>query len=432
MSKEGFYGWINLGILFPYNMVSGALLITFGIFLPFWVDDFGWSRGLISGAQSTSMVMIGLVAPAAGLFIMRWGGKKAIIAGNLLNTIGLVLLSFHNEVWQLYLGYGVMIGAGFSLGGVLAMNTIISRWFEKKLSIAVGIATAATGVTGIVVAPLLLHLINTIGWRSTFLAFAGMVFFFCVILPGLFVKNSPNDLGQIPDGPRSAGSDFSGKRPERTAACKTPVDFTAKEAFKTKALWMLLIFYTLQYMTMNWVVTHQVAYMFDVGISSGMTGLVIGIMSTAMTIAQISAGILAARINMQLITLVSISTLILGLIIAPFADSFITVVLYSILFGIGFGINALVLVSMLPKYFGVTEYPKIMGYITPFNTIIGSLGTPVAGYIRDVTGSYIPAFRVSVVVMTIAFICIVFAKPPLHPSLKEEEFRSKKDAKQYA
>ena len=419
-SKEGFYGWVNLAVLFPFNMTVGALLITFGIFLPYWVKDFGWSRGLISGAQSTNMVIIGLVAPTVGFFIMRWGGKAAIIVGNLLNTAGLVLLSCFYDVWQLYLGYGVLIGAGFSLGGALAMNTIISHWFEKKLSIAVGIATAATGVTGMLIAPLILYLINTIGWRHTFLVFAGLIMLFCVILPALFVKNRPGDLGQVPDGPRSKQTENSHTRGNKKAAYRTPVDFTAKEAFKTKTLWMLLIFYTLNYMIMNWVVTHQVTYMFDIGISSGMTGAVIGIMSTAMTIAQISAGILAVRINMQYITLVAIATLIIGLIIAPFAHSFATVLLYATLFGIGFGINVLVLVNMVPKFFGTSEYPKIMGYITPFNTIIGSISVPIAGHIRDVMGSYVPAFQVSVIIMAVAFVCIVFAKPPVHPSLLKE------------
>ena len=420
-SKEGFYGWINLAVIFPFNMTAGALLITFGIFLPFWVKDFGWSRGIISGAQSTNMVIIGLVAPAAGFFIMRWGGKAAIITGNLLNVAGLLLLSWFYDIWKLYLGYGVLIGAGFSLGGVLAMNTIISNWFEKKLSIAAGTATAATGVTGMLIAPLILYLINTIGWRHTFLVFAGLIMIFCVILPALFIKNRPADLGQVPDGPRSARSESSNKKPGKNASCRTPVDFTAKEAFKTRTLWMLLIFYTLNYMIMNWVVTHQVTYMFDIGISTGMTGVVIGIMSTAMTIAQISAGILAVRINMQYITLTAIAILISGLIIAPFAKSLSTVLVYATLFGIGFGINVLVLVNMLPNYFGTSEYPKIMGYITPFNTIIGSISVPIAGHIRDITGSYVSAFQASVIIMAIAFVCIMFAKPPMHPSLKNQE-----------
>ncbi len=430
-SKEGFYGWINLAILFPFNIVSGALLITFGIFLPFWAEDFGWSLSLISGAQLTSNVLIGLVAPVAGFFLMRWGGKTAILAGNLINTAGLILLANFHETWQLYLGYGILIGAGFSLGGILAMNTIISKWFEKKLSVAVGIATSATGVTGMVIAPLLLYLINTIGWRHTFLVFAGLIMFFCVILPAFFLIERPSDLGQVPDGPRSRQSEISSKKIHRKSVYRTTVDFTAKEAFRTRALWMLLIFYTLQYYTMNWFVGHQVQYMFDIGVSSGMSGIVIGIMSTAMTIAQISAGLLAVRIDMKYIALCSIAILICGLLIAPFVSSFSGALLYSTLLGIGFGINVLVLVNMVPNYFGVTEYPKIMGFVTPFYNILGSLGSPLAGYIHDTTGSYVNAFQISAVVMAIGFTCIVFAKPPVHPSLVEDGVTLKRKVKQF-
>ncbi|MBN1905063.1 MAG: MFS transporter [Deltaproteobacteria bacterium] len=431
MSSEGFYGWINLCVLFLFNMVSGSLLITFGIYLPFWVNDFAWSRGIVSGAQSANMIIIGIIAPLAGLFIMRFGGKKAIIIGNLINVCGLLLLAFYNEVWQLYVGYGLMVGTGFSLGGVLAMNTIINNWFKKKLSIAVGIATAATGVTGIIIAPLVLYLINSIGWRHTLLFMAAIVMLFCVILPALFVKNRPHDLGQVADGPRNSDPAASSGTRVRKISYTTPVDFTVKEAFRTKTLWLLIGFYTFQYMIMNWFVTHQVTYMFDIGISSGLSGISIGVMSTAMTIAQISAGIMAVRINMQYITLGSITTLIIGLIIAPYASSFTAVLVYSALFGVGFGVNCLVLVNLIPKYYGTSEYPKIMGYITPFNTIIGGVSAPIAGHVRDIMGSYVPAFQVSVLIMAIAFVCILLAKPPVHPSILKKEVALKRKVTQY-
>jgi sugar phosphate permease len=189
---------------------------------------------------------------------------------------GLLLLAFYTEVWQLYIGYGLMVGTGYSLGGVLAMNTIINNWFKKRLSIAVGIATAATGVTGIIIAPLVLFLIKGIGWRHTLMFMAAMVMLFCVILPALLVRNRPQELGQIPDGPAKSDPEALQDTRVRKGRYTTPVDFTVKEAFRTKTLWLLVGFYTFQYMIMNWFVTHQVTYMFDIGISSGLSGVSIG------------------------------------------------------------------------------------------------------------------------------------------------------------
>jgi MFS family permease len=93
-------------------------------------------------------------------------------------------------------------------------------------------------------------------------------------------------------------------------------------------------------------------------------------------------------------------------------------VVYAIIFGISMGIQFIAIGNLYPDYFGVSEFPKIMGYTMPFNTFISALGAPIAGYIRDKTGSYVPAFRVLLVLLAISFFCILFAKPPVHPSLK--------------
>ena len=44
----------------------------------------------------------------------------------------------------------------------------------------------------------------------------------------------------------------------------------------------------------------------------------------------------------------------------------------------------------------------------------------LAGYIRETTGSYLPAFRVAIVIVAAGLICLIFAKAPIHPSLKEK------------
>jgi MFS family permease len=101
-----------------------------------------------------------------------------------------------------------------------------------------------------------------------------------------------------------------------------------------------------------------------------------------------------------------------------FAQSLTTVFAYCIILGIGFGIQGIAMGNLFPDYFGRSEFPKIMGYTTPVTTIGSSLGAPIAGYIRDSTGSYLPAFQVCLAMLVLGFLCIIFAKPPVHPSLK--------------
>jgi MFS family permease len=121
---------------------------------------------------------------------------------------------------------------------------------------------------------------------------------------------------------------------------------------------------------------------------------------------------------MHTLAVISMLLGLVGFAILVFAKSFPMMIAYAITFGISSGIQFIAIGNLYPDYFGVSEFPKIMGYTMPFNTFISALGAPIAGYIRDKTGSYVPAFRVLLVLLAISFFCILFAKPPVHPSLK--------------
>jgi MFS family permease len=94
---------------------------------------------------------------------------------------------------------------------------------------------------------------------------------------------------------------------------------------------------------------------------------------------------------------------------------------YNVFMGAGFGIQMLAMSTLLPNYFGIKEFPKIMGFAIPIGTFIGAVGGPGAGMIREMTGSYLPAFQICLGIVAIAFFCIFFAKPPVHHSLIEEK-----------
>jgi cyanate permease len=61
-----------------------------------------------------------------------------------------------------------------------------------------------------------------------------------------------------------------------------------------------------------------------------------------------------------------------------------------------------------------------MGFVRLFWAFVGGAGAPLAGYIRETTGSYLPAFQAAIVVVVLGLIFLIFAKPPVHPSLEED------------
>ncbi len=419
-SKDGFYGWINMTVMFFFNAALMPMMMAFTFFLPYWVEEFRWSRGLASGAQMVSMILSGLAAPLVAIFIMKQGSKRAIVIGNLMCIAGLVLLAYQNHLWQLYLGVGVLLGLGVSIGGMLAMMTVINNWFIMKRPLALSISMASMGFSGVILNPSIMALIETIGWRNTYLILAAVAFIFCVVVPGLLLKNKPEDLGQVPDGPVASSQQKEESNKEiHKHLYKTPVDFTAKEALRTRALWLLVIYGALQFLVMLGVGTHIIAFQFDIGISAVTAGMVGGVFSAVMGISQLGIGFLGLRFKMQSLAVFAMAMAVIGICILVFAKSLPMMLAYSVIFGVGSGIQSIAMGNLFPDYFGRTEFPKIMGYTLPFNTFISSLGAPIAGYIRDTAGSYIPAFKIFLVMLIVSLLCIIFAKPPVHPSLKE-------------
>ncbi len=420
LSKDGFYGWINLTVMFFFNAALMPMMMAFSLFLPFWVKEFGWSRGVMSGAQTVSVILSGLAAPMVGMFIMKYGTKRAIVAGNSMCVVGLVLLAYQTKIWHLYLGIGVILGLGISIGGMLAMMTVMNNWFIMKRPAALSISMASMGFSGIVVNPTMMALIDKVGWRNTYLILAVVALIFCVTVPALFLKNRPEDLGQVPDGPASAKPGkikFDDSRLK--GVYKTPVDFTAKEALRTRTLWLLVAYGALQFFVMMGLMTVQIDFLFDIGISTKMAGLVGGIFGAVMGISQLGIGFLGLKFKMHSLAVISMLIGIVGFSMLLFAKSLPLVLAYVIIYGTGQGIQSIAMGNIFPDYFGRTEFPKIMGYTMPFNTFISGLAAPIVGSIRDVTGSYIPAFKILLVLLAVSFFCILFAKPPMHPSLKE-------------
>jgi MFS family permease len=421
LGKDGFYGWVNLAVMFFFNVALMPMMMAFTFFLPYWIKEFGWSRGLASGAQTVSTIVMGLAAPLVAIFIMKRGTKLAIVIGNLISVAGLVLLAFQHHIWQLYLGIGVLLGLGVSIGGMLAMMTVVNNWFIVKRPVALSISMASMGFSGVLVNPSMMALIDAVGWRNTYLILAAGALLFCVIVPALLIKNRPEDLGQVPDGPGSAKSEMAqpGRMPHKNLY-KTPVDFTAREALRTVTLWLLVAYGALRFFVMMGAGAHIIAFQFDIGISAVTAGMIGGVFSAVMGVSQLGIGFIGLRVKMHTLVVIAAIFGMAGFSMLLVADSVPLMLAYSVLYGISGGIGSVAVGNLYPDYFGRTEFPKIMGYTMPFNTFISGLGAPFVGYIRDRTGSYVPAFRVLLVLLVLSFFCILFAKPPLHPSLKRK------------
>jgi len=416
---RNFYGWKNVGVGVVFGFSIALVFYTFTLFLPFWVDEFGWSRQNISYAATLFSIIRGLNYVFVGHFIAKYGSRRAIVFGVLITIGGLIILAFQSSLWLVYLGYGVLVGIGISLGSIFALTTMVNNWFNKKRSLALSMTTSSMALGGMILIPILMKFIDTIGWRSAYLISAATLFMTGCILAGLFLRDKPEDMGQVPDGIVDSEPEELENSAPTSNIYRTPVEFTAKEAFKTRTMWFFMIFFILFMFTANAKLTHAAAFYLDVGLTAGQVGLFVGLASGIMVFSQLVTGVLGLKIEMHRLAIYGFVLVVIGMIVLVYANSITMILIYTVLTYIGTGANMLAMMNLLANYYGAKNFPVILGYFAPCWSIPASLGAPFAGYIRDTMGSYVPAWKCFVVLLIIALICLYFAKPPKHWSLKE-------------
>lgn len=117
-------------------------------------DD--WALDRVVWVFSVAIVFLGLSAAVAGRWLERVGPRMVgVVAaccwggGFLIGGAGIVT----HQLWLLYLGYGVLGGAGLGLGYVSPVSTLI-RWFPDRRGMATGMAIMGFGGGAVIAAPL--------------------------------------------------------------------------------------------------------------------------------------------------------------------------------------------------------------------------------------------------------------------------------------
>ncbi|MFH1141570.1 MAG: MFS transporter, partial [Chloroflexota bacterium] len=330
-------------------MVSQMIVIGlggqgFGAFILPLQKEFGWAKSTISVARSLTQVESGLLGPIEGVMVDRLGPRIMVVAGMAIFGSGMILLGFVHSLWMYYMAY-IVIALGSSLAGFVATSTAVNLWFIRRRTMALSFSQIGQNVGGIVLVPLLVWAIVTLGWRDA--AIAVGVFTWVVGIPvGLLMRHAPEHYGMRPDGdPEAVPIDAQELEPEmkaRPAAAQSRVDFTLLEALHTPAFWLIGMGHGFSVMVVSAVSTHQFAHMEmsdGVGLTSASAAFVVAVLNIVTIPGCFSVGLVGDRFDKRYIA--AIGNLMGSAALAMFAlaHSVGLAMGYAVLFGISWGIR---------------------------------------------------------------------------------------------
>jgi len=411
--KKIFYGWKMVaaatGIQF---LQAGLMMQAFGAYVAVLSDERGWSKTALSGAAALHQMEVAILGPALGWMLDRFGPRRFVRAGVVLFGIGLMLFS-QVETLPTFYGAFVVIALGVGFCGFFPLNVAIIHWFERWRARAISSMSIGLAFGGIIV-PLVAWSIETWGWRATAFA-SGMI----VIVVGSWlaskIYNRPEDRGETVDGviderpsrqfPSTTTNERSGTR-----------DFTAREALRTPAFWLLSLGHGFALFVVQAVVVHAIAHLKEgLGYTVAQAALVITLVTVCQIGGVLIGWLIGDRYDKRLISAACMLMHMGGLLLLTYALNLAMVVGFAALHGVAWGLRGPFMQALRADYFGRSAIGMILG-LSFLVIMVGQIGGPmIAGFLADLTGNYRLGFTVLALLAGLGSAFFLAAKKPARP-----------------
>jgi len=410
--KRLFHGWTMVGAGSLMQFVQGTLLLqSFGAYFAVLRDDRGWSKTELSGAAAMHQLEAALLGPVLGWFLDRFGAQWSIRIGVIVFGCGFMLLSTIDSLLAFY-GAFIMTALGASLCGFFPINVALIRWFEKKRARALATMQLGMAAGGLCV-PLVAWALATFGWRAT--AFGSGVAIIVLCLPLSYVfKHRPEDIGETVDGMGSAASDSSSIA--RSESEDNTRDFTAREALRTQAFWLLSLGHAFALLVVMAVNTHAITHMKEgLGYTIEAAALVITLQTVAQLCGVGTGAWIGDRLDKRLASAGCMLGHSAGLLCLAYAVNPAMVILYAVVHGFAWGLRGPLMQAIRADYFGRSAIGMILG-LSFMIIVIGQVGGPmIAGILSDITGNYRLGFTVLAVLAGLGSAFFLLARRPERP-----------------
>lgn len=370
------------------NMAVGMAFGACGTLVGAIEEEFATSRTLASMGVSIIALMIGLLAPAVGANIPRFGIRRIMLAGAIMCAAGYAALAVVPHIYALLAVFALLIGPGACLLGPLPASTLVSQW----------VAPAGQGkALGFVNMPLFVFvfpfvvslLVDGIGMRGVFLLLAALM---AAIIPLLWMIAE-----------RPASTDIAESAPVPATDTRP---LATRPAFIVLALGTSLI--VAAGMTMA---THLVSIGQDQGLTLAKASLLLSAFGLCGAIGELLFGWFADRAGVKYALALSAFGCIPALFGLMQTGSLAPLLICAALMGLCTGPLTALQGAAVGAWLGQANFGRGMGlvYMAQVPFLFGA--APLAGYLYDQSGYYGPALALNMGTLAFAGLMFLLFRP---------------------
>jgi MFS family permease len=363
--------WVVVAAAFISTFTVFGVVYSFGAFFDSMAAEFEIGRGATALMFSITTALYFTLGLVTGRMADRFGPRPVVITGAIALGLGLIITSRVNSIWTGYVTYGIGVGIAAACGYVPMVATV-GAWFERKRTLALGLAVSGIGAGTLVFAPIANALIEAYGWRTAYviLGISGTTLLLIASLgafrPPVPVGSSRVDLRLI-------------------VRNRSFLSLYAASLMASMALFVPFVFIK--------------SYATERGIDSGLAATLVGIIGASSIIGRLGIGALGTRWSTTTLMQSSFAVMTLSYLLWLFADgTYVVLVIFAIVMGVGYGGFIALSPAVVATLFGTVGMATILGAVYTSAGLGGLIGPPIAGEIIDRV-SY-PAGIIFALVMT--------------------------------
>jgi hypothetical protein len=402
--REFIFGpWRAVSVLGVTEILSwGALFYPPVLTVPLIAADHGWSRAFAMGGFSGGLFVGGLVSRYVGATIDRYGGHVVMPLGSLIGAAGLIgLVNAASAV--AYFAVWMVLGVAMAASLYDPAFATLGRIFGGSARTPITTLTLAGGFASTVSWPATQFLIDAVGWRGTYLVYAGLLAFVAAPLHAFALPRRHAERS-TPAAPAPAPAPAPQPRP----AALLPAHGLA---------FVLVTAGFASYAFVPSALSAQLLAIFQRFGLAPTTVVAIGMLfGPAQVLARICELSFARRLHPLWIARFATGFLVAGFVLlALFHFSAVLAAAFAVMYGMANGLLTIARGTVPLALFGAAGYGRLVGRIGGPFLVVQSVApvvlTYVADHVSDAAGlTLVAAFAAA------ALVCFAAIKRPLRAS----------------
>lgn len=381
-----FYGWwiVAASCVGMFFGAAPILVFSFGVFLKPIAAEFHAGRAAVSLAFTMHNLFSAISLLFVGWMCDRWGARRVMLLGTL--TAGVMLLCARwlgGSIGWVYLFYA-LLGLSSPMTTPVPYSAVISRWFDRKRGLALGLTMFGLGLGAMLVPRIEFGWIVRYGWRMAFVLFGVVMLAVAFPVLALLVRNDPREMGLLPDGELVLDGEEAGVVLEDPPA----VGDEWSEVWRSPTFWMLIAMVFLAGASVHACVLHMPSLLTDRGATAQDAARATLTVGLALMLGRVGTGYLLDRFFAPWVAMIFFSGTLGGMLLLLAGASGRLAVVAAFLVGLGMGAEGDVLAYLIGRYFGLKSFGTAYGYAFSAYVLAGALGTLLMGAGFDLTHAY--------------------------------------------